>query len=82
MDRLEENLLDEIELDYSRAMNRIIFDSYVEDFEAKFEIKDILQLITKQQHAKQNPEAASRPAQGLIALPHATALKEKHFEYT
>ena len=82
MDRLEENLLDEIELDYSRAMNRIIFDSYVEDFEAKFEIKDILQLITKQQHAKQNPEAASRPAQGLIELPHATALKEKHFEYT
>jgi dynein heavy chain len=39
---VEENLLEEIELDYSRTMNKIIFDSYMDDFSNMFDISDVV----------------------------------------
>lgn len=64
---MEENLLEEIELDYSRTMNKIIFDSYIKDFSSMFEVSDVL--AQKTGRAKNNSRTQfGPPSKGIIQM--------------
>lgn len=82
MERVEENLIEEIEEDYSRTMNKIIFDSYIGDFTAKFDIEDVLALREQSKQSGHRQEPFGTGAQGIIRMDSQTPAHSKNFSYS
>lgn len=81
MERFEENLIEEIENDYSTAMNKIIFDTYVQNFENNFDIKEILFLKKEKDKLKKKIHTGEPDCKGIIDVSSECQVEGKNFTY-